>query len=362
MYHIKKYIKDLERERSGAYRHNKQGLFLDRNERTLPFNSEITKLLFEELTSVNLCLYPEIEPFYEKISQWIGFNRNEIFVTEGVDGAIKSIIQALTVSGKDNIVFPSPTFAMYPVYCNMFQVFQKHISYNGNYYLNIEEILSCINDNTSIVFLPNPNMPIEGVIKLDKIKVLAEYCQKRKVMLVLDEVYYPFSEITGVNLTKEYSNLLVMRSFSKAFGLAGIRLGYIVGNSKIIDYISRIRTGYESNSISIEVASFFIDRYEIVLSYVQEIKEGLRYLINELNHLGIEHTGGEMGNYIFINLKDPIMAQQIVLSLRQEDIYVRGNWPAPFDGGFSVAGAPKYLMKKFFEEFRKKFFVKKGES
>ena len=110
------------------------------------------------------------------------------------------------------------------------------------------------------------------------VKVLADRCNRYDAILVLDEVYYPFSDITGIELIKEYDNVLIMRSFSKAFGLAGIRLGYLIGNSENIDYISKTRTGYESNSVSMGIASFFIDRYDIVLEYVREVKDGLNFL------------------------------------------------------------------------------------
>ena len=179
-------------------------------------------------------------------------------------------------------------------------------------------------------------------------------------MLVLDEVYYPFGDITGIDLIKKFLNVLVMRSFSKAFGLAGIRLGYLIGSEEIIVYISKIRTGYVSNSVSIEIASYFMDNFEIILNYVQEVKDGLNYNKNELNLLGIEHNGGEMGNFIFINLKDNNWAKHIIISLRKKNIYVRGEWPAPFDGGFSVTGVPKNVMEKFFNEFKTLFLEKKG--
>ena len=361
MYYIKKYLEDLERKRSGTYRKTDSGLFLDRNERTVPYESIITKSLYDHLLKINIGLYPEIEPFYEKLSNWLGINKEEIYITEGVDGAVKALTETLTIPGKNNIVFPNPTFALYPVYCEMFEVKPILVGYLNNYDLNFQELLSSINGETAIVFLPNPNMPIEGSIEIGRIKILAEYCLKRNVMLVLDEVYYPFGELTGIELTKEFHNVLVMRSFSKAFGLAGIRLGYLIGNKKIINYVSKTRTGYESNSVSIGIASFFIDHYGIVSEYVQEVKKGLSFLKSKLDHFGIEYNGGDIGNFIFINLNNSVLAQKIVRSLIQKNIYVRGGWPAPFDGGISVTGAPKHLMEIFFNEFKSLLFEKKGK-
>jgi histidinol-phosphate aminotransferase len=353
MYHKKTYLSDLKRIRAGSsIRDISSGILLDRNERTIPFSGEITKLLHEKLANINLGLYPEMPPFYEKLSNWLNVKNDEIYITEGVSGAIKSLVETLTIPGLSNVVFPYPTFALYKVYCEMFNVKPILINYHSDYKLNYEELIRSINEDTAIVFLPNPNVPIHGTIELDKIKSLAELCMEKNVLLALDEVYYPFSTITGIKLIYDFSNVLVMRSFSKAFGLAGIRLGYMIGNNDIIDYVSKTRTGYESNSISIEIASFFIDNYTVILDYVQEVKEGLDFLKSELDTLNIENNGGYTGNNIFINLKDEALVNNIVKSLSKKNIYVRGDWPYPYNCGISVTGGPKLLMRNFFNEFK----------
>ena len=361
MYHKKKNLLDLQRTRAGTYRDINSGIFLDRNERAVPYDNKINRLLSKYLEKINLNLYPEMDPFYIKLSNWLKVNKDEIYITEGVSGAIKGLIETLTLPGENNIVFPYPTFALYPVYCKMFDVKFKFINYKQNYALDFEQLIGAVDKNTSIVFLPNPNTPIEGTIGIDKIKTLANHCNKKNVMLVLDEVYYPFGDITGIELIKEFDNVLIMRSFSKAFGLAGIRLGYLIGNSENISYVSKTRTGYESNSVSMSIASFYIDRYDIVLDYVQQVKEGLEFLKHKLNAIEIEYNGGDSGNSIYLNLKDAFLAKNIVESLITKNIYVRGNWPAPFNRGFSVTGAPINIMKIFYNEFQTILLEEKGK-
>ena len=200
MYHKKTYLLDLQRTRAGSSRDISSGILLDRNERSVPYDGKLTKLMLEKLAKINLCLYPEMPPFYDKLSHWLNVKNDEIYITEGVSGAIKSLIETLTIPGLSNIVFPYPTFALYKVYCEMFNVKPILVSYLCDYKLNYEELIRSINKDTAIVFLPNPNVPIHGTIELDKIKSLAEYCMKKNVLLVLDEVYYPFSNITGIKL------------------------------------------------------------------------------------------------------------------------------------------------------------------
>ena len=351
MHHIKPYLKNLERLRAGTYRDSKSGLFLDRNERSVPYDSKIVEALFHHLKNVNFGLYPELEPFYQKLSNWLGIPDNQIYVTEGVSGAIKSLVETLTIPEKHNIVFPYPTFAMYPVYCEMFSVEPRMVGYTNSYKLDYENLIDSIDKNTAIVFLPNPNMPIEGTLSIEEIANVAKKCLKHKVILAIDEVYYPYGGPTAIELVDNYDNLFVMQSFSKAFGLAGIRVGYVVSNAKNINYVSKTRTGYETNSFSMEIASFFIDHYDVILDYVKQVKEGFSYLKSELKKLNIEFNGGNTGNFIFINIHDAGMARKIVNNLMDKKIYIRGRWPSPYDTGFSVTGAPMEIMEKFFEEF-----------
>ena len=117
-------------------------------------------------------------------------------------------------------------------------------------------------------YKPNPNIPISGTLSLKALRMIASHCLKTNTFLVIDEVYYPFGGPTATSLIDDFDNLFVIQSFSKAFGLASIRLGYLLGNTSNIDYVSKTRTGYESNSISIAIASFFIDNYYLVENYI----------------------------------------------------------------------------------------------
>ena len=143
MYHKKKYLSDLHRARAGTYRNINSGIFLDRNERAIPYDKKIIKLLSEYLGKINLNLYPEMDIFYAKLSNWLGVSKDELFITEGVSGAIKSLVETLSLPGQNNIIFPYPTFALYPVYCNMFDVKPIYISYSNNYKLDFDKLI-CI--------------------------------------------------------------------------------------------------------------------------------------------------------------------------------------------------------------------------
>ena len=88
----------------------------------LIFEKTPKEKLWKKLSNIKLGLYPNLENFYIKISKWLKIEKEQVFITEGVSGAIKSLIETLTMSGKHNVIFPFPTFAMYPIYCKMFNV------------------------------------------------------------------------------------------------------------------------------------------------------------------------------------------------------------------------------------------------
>jgi len=349
---FKKHLKDLKRLRAGLHPDPSQNLLLDRNERVIPYNDEIVNRLCSSIVKSNLNLYPDLEIFYKKLARWLSLDESNIYVTEGISGAIKSLIETVASPGR-TVVFPTPTFALYPVYCRMFNLKYRTAGYTKDYQLDLGTMRRLIDSKTDIVFLPNPNVPIEGTVSIEEIASLAKYCARHKAFLVVDEVYFPFGGPSAIGLVKHFDNLFVMRSFSKAFGLAGIRLGYVVGKRKNIEYVSKTRTGYETNTLSAEIASFFLDNYHLVESHIRDVKDGLAYLKKRLDGLGLAHNGGNASNFIYVNLGDKKLIEKVTSALKSKGIHIRAGWPEPYSSGFCVTGAPKHLMERFAGELTK---------
>ena len=349
---FKKHLKNLNRTRASVHSIRDDGLYLDRNERVENYSKDVISELLQSISKIQLNKYPELPPFYEKVSNWINIPKEQIYITEGVSGAIKSLMEAFTSPG-DNIVCPAPTFALYSVYSEMFQLDHRDVGYTDEYLLDKDLLLESIDENTVIVFLPNPNVPISGTLDLDELRMIADQCQKTSTFLVIDEVYYPFGGPTAISLINDYDNVFVIQSFSKAFGLAGIRLGYLLGSANNIDYVSKTRTGYETNSVSIGIASFFIDNYHLVENYIHQVKDGLEYLKKELDKNGLKHNGGNDGNFIYVDLGSSELSDKIVSKLSDRKIYIRGGWEGVFSKGVLITAAPKDILIKFFKEFIK---------
>ena len=353
MYIKKEYLSKLQRSTKAKRKKYKNGIYIDRNENPINYNKLITKKLFTKLKNLKFGEYPELQTFYSKLAGWLKVPSESLYITEGVSGAIKSLLEAYTLPNKNNIIFPYPTFAMYPVYAAMFGLKAKKINYDKNYQLDLDKLINSIDRKTALVFLPNPNVPIEGMLSMKQIQMILKRCEKFKCFLVLDEVYFPFGKFTGINLIKKSKNIFVMRSFSKACGLAGLRIGYLIGEKNNINYISKTRAGYESNVASMTIVSFFMNHYGVILKQIKLVKLGLKYLRSRLNKDQIEFNGGLNGNYIYINLKSEKKTRSVINYLRRKKIFVRGGWPNPFNKGFSVTGAEKKIMIKFYKSFSK---------
>ena len=233
----------------------------------------------------------------------------------------------------------------------MFGVNYSFIDFDHNYNFKIKKIYKLINKNTAIIFLPIPNMPIEGNIDYMEVIKLIRYCQKLKIIILIDEVYYPFGKKSFINQIRKYDNLLVARSFSKAFGLAGIRLGFILGNLKHIKYISNSRSGYETNVLTAETAIFYIEHYSETLKYIKLVKAGIKVIKSKLNSLKIDYHGGTESNFIFINVKSSKKNNFIISYLKSKKFYVRGGWKKPWSKGFVISCSSPIIMKNFLKHF-----------
>lgn len=337
MFHEKKNINKVIRIRP----ENKQKgyLYLNRNERTIPIPKLINEKIIRELSKINIGVYPEVSFLYNELSKFNKTNENKIFITEGVTGAIKLIIDSVDSSVRKNILFPHPTFSLYDVFVKINGFKSIKIPYTKkNYSLNYSKLIKSINSKSAILFLPNPNVPIEGYLDQNKIIKIADKCQKNKCLLVIDEVYYHYGSKSAVNLIDKYENIIILRSLSKGFGLPGLRVGYIISSKQNIKYLSNNRVGYEANSLTIAASNVFLKDKNYLKKYTSEIKSSLLLIKNKMKSLNIKTVGGDYGNYIFIDFQNKIKCKYISKELFNQKIVVRSNWPKPFDTGILVSG------------------------
>ena len=341
------HLREIKRFRVSEGRDLKKGLRLDRNEKVDSWPSDFINKVLSTKPSSFLSTYPEISDLYKKIAKFNSVKESQILITSGIDGGIQNIFSILTKPG-DIVGLFSPTYLMYEVYSSIFRVTCNRISYSKDYKLNQEELESFFKTNAKILFVPNPNQPIESSLTLNELKTLAEKCRKNNCFLVLDEAYYLLGSETGISLLKNFDNIIILRTFSKAFGVPSIRTGYTISTEKNMEILSKARFAHESNSLSIAVAEYLLDNIDIVYDYCEKIKNSRSKTINELKNLGL-NARGKHGLYVLVPFKDAETAKNIVEYLKKKLVYVKGPYQKPWDNCICITVGPLDAMKFFFE-------------
>lgn len=343
----------MKRYQTSLGRDLEKGIRLDRNEKVSDFSSEIMEEIYGIFKNYSLCASPESQPLYKKIAKTLNISDEYIFVTNGITEGIRILHDFCTLPG-DNVVCLDPTYPMYWIYSEMYQVnFRKFIFDSKTLIPKMDTLYNQLDKNTRFVFIPNPNLPIENCFTINEIRDIAEKCRTNNTMLVIDEAYHYFGAPSVLELIHEFENLIVFRTFSKAYGLAGLRIGFMLSQPQNIKNISKSRSIVESNTFSMQIAEYFLEHSELRDRHIAEVKEGSIYLQNELSKLNIRWHGGKFTNGILIFLKNAESSKELVSYLMEKEIYIRGSFEPPFDSTIRVSIGSKKYMKKFINSFKK---------
>lgn len=350
---FKPHLLNLIRYQTSLGRDLAEGIRLDRNEKVSNFSPEVILEIFQQFKTWSLSASPESRPLYEKISKFVQVPIENIYVTAGITEGVKFLFETLTNPG-DNVIVLDPTYPMYSIYAKFYQTEYRKFGYTPELTPDWNSFDRALDSKTALVMIPNPNLPVESSFTLDEIRKLAAKSKKNGSILLVDEAYHYFGAPTALSLLSEFDNLIVARSFSKAFGLAAIRLGFMVSSSENISYISKTRSLVESNTFSMAIASYFLDHPELMKDHVREVKEGSAYIQKELTRLGLKWHGGNVTNGILIFLDSEAETKDVVAYLREKKIYIRGAFEAPYEQCIRISIGPKSLMEPFllaFEEW-----------
>jgi len=238
---------------------------LNKNESPFPLPEGLKKEILSDLAKLSFNRYPEATgaSLREKLADFHGLEQENVIVGSGSDQLISYSVQLF--SGEQVITTP-PTFSMYRFYSEVNGLKINPVPLGSDFGLRPEEIKDNMED-TAAVFLCSPNNPTGNLIdRAEIVEIL-----NTGVALVLDEAYGEFAGESNMDLIQEYDNLLVLRTFSKAFGLAGTRVGYALGQKSLIDYMLRVKPPYNLNSISLRMAEIILENYETVRERVEFI-------------------------------------------------------------------------------------------
>lgn len=342
---FKPHLVKIERKRTSVGRDLEYGLRLDRNERVTNFPKKIIKDMLNQVPDYIFNTYPDVDSLYAKLAGWLGVKAEEVYITNAITEGIRIVFETV-VSPNDKVIVLSPTFPMYEIYAKIYQADYSPLYFKSDLSLDLDSLLNSIDNKTCLVCLPNPNLPIENFFSLKQIRRIADKCKECDSILAIDEAYAFFGAETALPLIREFDNIIVFQTFSKAFGLAGIRLGYMVSIKNNIDYLMRTRSLVESNGISMAIGEYMLEHAEIMKKYTEEVKEGAEYVKEQLKKLGYRFHGGSYTNGMLIFLESKDATEDLLRYLKKEKIYLRGSFEPPIDNCIRLTLGPKPIMEK----------------
>ena len=300
MYYVNPAIKNAVRvpqpEGRGKY------VRLDQNENPDGLPQWLFDSAMNKVTPEYLSIYPEETIPTTKYAHLLGLEKENVTLTAGSTVGMGYVIKVFGQKDK-NILCVTPSFAMYEVYAKMIGMNVNQIKYEDDFSFKIENTLSQINKNTGIVVLVNPNMPVGNVYPKAEMKAVIEKAKENDALVIIDEAYYYFYDQTAIELTKEYDNVVVLRTFSKMLSMPALRLGAIISNPEIIRCINNYKPHYTVNSIALLFAEAIVDNHDKLLSELKEqYLEGKEYILKELSDNGYETIPSE-GCYVCIKPK-----------------------------------------------------------
>jgi len=257
---------------------------LDLNENTKGCSPRVIKAL-KNLGVDDVTFYPEYNSLIKNIATYHNVKPGNIILTNGGDDAIRCIIDTYIEKG-DEIIIPVPTFAMFELWAKIREAKVKKILCNSNLSFPGQRILKAITKKTRMVVIANPNSPTgTSMKKQELIKILFK---AKNAIVLLDETYHHFAKRSYVGLINRFKNLIIMDTFSKVFGLAGLRIGFIVSNSNNIDNLSKINLPYSVNSVAVIAANEALNDKRYIKDTVRRIEIEKIFLYTKLKKMGIK--------------------------------------------------------------------------
>ena len=267
---------------------NTEMIFLDANEN--PFENGVNRYPDPQQNSVKLAL-----------AELKKVNVNQILLGNGSDEVLDLLFRAFCEPNKDNVITLPPTYGMYGVLADLNAIENREIVLNSEFQPNVKSILECVDVNTKIIFLCSPNNPTGN--SFSEIAVM-ELLEKFNGLIVLDEAYIDFSKNESwLNKFEKYPNLVITQTLSKAFGMAGIRVGILYASAAIIAIVNKIKPPYNINVLSQEKALERIINIDKYKTEIQTILDNKRDLIEQLSEIKyIKNIFPSDANFVLIKV------------------------------------------------------------
>ena len=275
-------------------RHN---LRLDFNENTLAPSPRVLARL-RELTAEGLTVYPEREPVERVVAGYLGLQPNQLILTNGVDEAIHLVACAFLDEG-DEALICTPTFFMYDVSISLMTTELIKVQTDDSLAFPFERFLAAITPKTKLIIVASPNNPTGSVVSREHLLAIAGAAPH--AVLMVDEAYFHFFGDTVLADIATVPNLLVARTFSKAYGLASLRVGMLAADPRLIGYLRKVSSPYNVNGIALAVLPEALADQDYLNWYTVQVHQGRERVMEALRELKVR-TWPSAANFVLMDI------------------------------------------------------------
>lgn len=291
---------------------------MDANESVDGLPEEFIQNVLKKVTPDMLAAYPNPRKCTEAVASYLGLDREMVFMTSGSDQAIKMFFEVYIGEG-DRVVIASPAFEMYEVYCNMFGGTAVNVLYKEEFAFPMDEYLAEIRKGAKLAIITNPNNPTGSVISEDEVKLILDAALENDTLVMIDEAYFWIYGETMLPLIEKYSNVVLMRTFSKLLGLAGVRLGFAVANQEMIQDLKKVAASSGVNTIALLFGEEIMTHPYIIDELIKNFKREKQYFKEKMRINKIEYIDTE-SNYLLIPISDN--PRELVDKIKEEGVLV----------------------------------------
>ena len=291
-------------------------LRLDFNENTVGCSPQ-ARAAIRNLSSAAVSMYPEQDTVRRELARFFGVRNDELLLTNGTDEALHLIVDTF-LEPDDIVLLVEPTFAMYRFYSELAGARIQALRYDAAMQFPMKALLAALRKPPRIFFLANPNNPTGSVLRPAELRRILKAATR--TLVVVDEAYFEYSGITILPWIRRNNNLVVTRTFSKAAGLAGLRLGCIFAHRSITEYCRKAQSPYPVNVAALAAARATVRDQSFLRRTVREFRRSRKELERGLTKLGIPFFPSA-ANFVLLFLGD--RAKQVVQSLARQGTLIR---------------------------------------
>jgi histidinol-phosphate aminotransferase len=318
-------------------------LRLDFNENTVGCSPAVVRFLVEQLTQEQLTIYPEYEATRAALARYFGQSELRFAITNGTDEAIQVLVNTYVDDG-DEVLILHPSYAMYRFYSEVAGAAVRELAFReSDLSFPLEELTKTVNERTRAILISNPNNPTGTAIGLDAVETVLKAAPRAAVLI--DEAYFEFFGVTALDLIDAYPNLFVSRTFSKAFGMAAMRVGCLFSQEANVQYMRKAQSPYSVNMLAALAVRAAVEDPAYVNEYVDNAMAARELIYKGFRMRGIRFYTSQ-ANFVLFHAGERTAAVRD--GLRERGVLVRDrSYEIP--GTVRVTAGTPEQAARFFE-------------